>query len=178
MNFNKFVKDAITNLKEMDPEYYEKCLSQRLSNGKGSTTNFNNIADLEDVLLAANWKEYKHPNITPDCIGAITTDIDGYMGMLDLDKLDEDTDCILIDPKNTGHLSLATYASAKDCYVDYTVLIIGEENGFKVMYTFHPGEPLKPSTLSDGNNEFNLKAGDHLTAKEALELGFKHVKAM
>lgn len=51
---NLFVHSAILNTKKNAPEYYKKCLEQRLSTGQGSTTEFDNIDKLEQSLLNAN----------------------------------------------------------------------------------------------------------------------------
>lgn len=49
------------------------------------------------------------------------------------------------------------------------------------MYTFHPGNPVPASTFKAGEpNEKTgkvYKDGDEITVAEAMELGFKHVKA-
>ena len=50
--------------------------------------------------------------------------------------------------------------------------IIGNEEGHDVVFTFHPGEPVRPSLLevSDCHN------GTKLTKVEALNLGFDLAK--
>lgn len=172
-----FVRKCIFNCRRMLPDYYKACLTQRLADGKGSVTEFTDFSDLENALLDANWKIYTHPNIAPDCTAYITKDICGFLGMIKLEDLPSNQICEFIDPKGTGTLSLAT-KTGRAHFVDFTVLIVGKENDVDVMYTFHPGEPLKPSTLAaDGSNEFGFKVGDKITVEDAIAAGFKTVKA-
>ena len=62
-----------------------------------------------------------------------------------------------------------------DC--DYYILIVGDDGFGPCMFTFHPGEPLRPSTLSsDGNNEFGYKEGTTISVAKAILLGFRYAK--
>lgn len=174
---NLFVYGAILNTKKNAPEYYKKCLEQRLSTGQGSTTEFDNIDKLEQCLLNANWEKYEHPNIAENCSAYITTSFGGFVGMIPINKLSDQLICSLIDFKGTGKLSLTCFTDSDKYPVDYNVLIVGDDGYGPCMFTFHPGEPLKPSTLSsDGNNEFGLKEGDTITVAQAKQYGFKYVK--
>jgi hypothetical protein len=178
-DINNYVIKAILNTKENSPDYFIACLKQRLADGQGSTTDFKTVEELEKALLAADWEKFEHPNIAENCLGFITKSFGGHMGMIPLEKLDKDAVCGLTDIKGTGTLSLVYYSDEIDRYdVDYNVLIVGNDGFGPCMFTFHPGEPLKPSTLSsDGSNEFSLCEGDVLTAEEAMEkFGFKHAK--
>lgn len=176
---NLFVKAAILNTKMHAPDYFKKCLEQRLCNGQGSVTEFDNIDKLEQTLLNSNWEKYKHPNIAEDCSAYITTSFGGFLGMIDINKLSDQLICRLTDIKGTGKLSLTCYADSDRYPVDYNILIVGDDGYGPCMFTFHPGEPLKPSTLSaDGNNEFGLKEGDTITVAQAKKFGFKYVKLL
>ena len=174
------VRKAIMRTKEHDPEYFKKCIEQRLMFGKGSFYLFTDPAELEEELMRAVWCKYDHPNIAPGCHGYITYSqrLSGYIGLVPLAMVPSDTKCYLKDPKGCGKLSLCMKPINGDMWpVNYTVLITGDDGYGQCMFTFHPGDPIKPSTLSaDGNNELGLKDGDVITAKRAIELGFKHAK--
>lgn len=174
---NNFVKSAILNTKKNIPDYFRKCLEQRLSNGQGSVTDFTNVEDLEKQLLNSDWEEYKHPNIADGCSAYKTESFGGYIGMIPLGCLPSDTICRFTDVKGTGTLSLTCYADTDRHPVNYNILIVGDDGFGPCMFTFHPGEPLRPSTLSsDGNNEFGYKEGTTISVVKAILLGFKYAK--
>lgn len=176
---NKIVKAAILNTREHNPLYYVACLAQRLKNGQGSTTDYTVVEDLEQQLLDSDWEEYKHPNIADNCSAYITKSFGGYVGMIPIEYLSNQLICRLDDIKGTGKLSLTCYADTDRYSVDYNVLIVGDDGYGPCMFTFHPGEPVKPSTLSaDGHNEFGLKEGDIINVAQAKDFGFKHVKLL
>lgn len=83
--------------------------------------------------------------------------------MVSLDDLDDDCEVQLVDPKKTGFLSAVVEG---DSYVPtaFTVMIIGDNNGDLVVYTFHPGDPVERSSITGEERT--------TTVKEARELGF------
>lgn len=176
------VRKAIMRTKEHDPEYFKKCIEQRLLFGKGSYYLYTDPDELEKALMSASWLKYEHPNIAPGCHGYISYSdrLSGYIGIIPLAMVPKDAKCYLVDPKGTGTLSLGVKAFNGDMWpVGYTVLITGDDGYGQCMFTFHPGDPLTPSTLSsDGNNEHGLRDGDVITVDKAIELGFKHAKIL
>jgi hypothetical protein len=167
--------------KEHDPEYFKKCLQQRLAMvGKGSFYPYIEPDALEDALMVAIWNMYDHPNVAPGCHAFISYSqcLHGFIGVVPLEMVPSETKCYLIDVKDTGTLSLCI-KTVKDSRwpVAYTVLITGDDGYGECMFTFHPGDPLKPSTLSsDGSNEYGLKDGDEISVEKAISIGFKHAK--
>lgn len=181
--FNKQIYDLIQKTKNALPGYFNSCLKQRLSNGLGSTTDYTSVEDLEKALMNANWSPWIDSTgvLTPGCSAVITTDIHGHHGMLNLSDFSPDDACHFRDPKNTGFLSLCIKTDKRQD-VDFTILIIGPEEGIgDVMYTFHPGNPVQASTFKSGETNEKTgktyKDGDEITVAEAMNLGFKHVKA-
>jgi len=179
-DYNQYVWHAIQRTKEHDPEYFQKCLEQRLCNGKGSVTEFTSVKDLEYALMHHSWYKYDHPAIADGCRAFICRGIRGFIGMIPLDEANPSLKCTLMDVKGTGTLSLVLtdpLAQIKRWPVPYSVIIIGDDGYGACIFTFHPGDPLPPSHLSsDGSNELGLKEGDQLTVGRALELGFVHAK--
>lgn len=178
---NTYVQNAIKELKNSEPDYYNKCLTQRLFNGIGSTTECDTIEEMEDALFDANWEPWDDINhvVSPDCKAFITHDIPGHYGMINLDQFNPTDIAHFRDPKNTGMLSLCVNTD-KRTDVDYTVLITGNENGKDVMYTFHPGDPVPASTFAAGSTETGgsgYQDGDEITIADAIKLGFKRAKA-
>lgn len=180
-NYNQYVWHAILRTKEHDPEYFKKCIEQRLADGKGSVTDYVHAEDLERALLNCDWYKYDHPAVAPGCQAFKCDQIIGWLGMAPLKELSPDRECTMMDVKGTGTLSLVLTdpigRDIKRWFVDYTVLIVGDDGYGPCMFTFHPGDPVPPSTLaSDGSNEFGLKDGDKLTVGEAIAKGFVHAK--
>lgn len=178
---NQYVYGCIQRTKEMLPDYFVKTLTQRLSSGLGSITEADTVEEMEGDLMDADWDpwEDKYNVLAPGCKAFITYDIPGKYGMINLDERDPNEECFFVDPKNTGMLSLAI-ATDDRTDVDYTILIIGPEEGKEIMYTFHPGAPIPPSTFKAGTAESGgsgYEAGDKLTVADAMKLGFKRAKA-
>jgi hypothetical protein len=180
-DYNQYVWHAIQRTKQHDPEYFKKCLEQRLCNGKGSVTEFTSVKDLEYALMHHSWYKYDHPAVAPGCRAFKTKGIRGWIGMAPLKELAPYRECTMMDVKGTGTLSLVLTdpigREIKRWFVDYSVLIVGDDGYGACMFTFHPGDPVPPSTLaSDGSNELGLKDGDKITVGEAIAKGFVHAK--
>ena len=181
---NEYVRNCIQKTKANMPDYFEKCLQQRLKNGIGSTTDCETVEDMETKLMSADWSPWidNEGVLSPCCKAFFTEDISGYHGMLDIDQFPDDALCYFNDFKKTGFLSLCMKTDKRE-RVNFTILIVGPEEGIgDCMYTFHPGNPVPASTFKSGelNEEGQKKSyqdGDTITVKEAKELGFKHVKA-
>ena len=180
----EYVRNCIQKTKTKMPDYFEKCLQQRLKNGIGSTTDCETVEEMEAKLMSAKWYPWIDAEgvLSTRCKGFLTDDITGYHGMLDINQFPDDAVCYFNDFKKTGFLSLCMKTDQRE-RVDFTILITGPEGGIgDCMYTFHPGNPVPASTFKSGelNEEGQKKAykdGDTITVGEAKELGFKHVKA-
>lgn len=181
---NEYVRKCIQKTKTKMPDYFEKCIQQRLKNGIGSTTDCETVEEMEAKLMSAYWSPWIDNEcvLSPCCKAFFTEDIPGYHGMLDINQFPDDAVCYFDDFKKTGFLSLCMKTDQRE-RVDFTILITGPEEGIgDCMYTFHPGNPVPASTFKSGelNEEGQKKAykdGDTITVGEAKELGFKHVKA-
>lgn len=187
------VCNAINNMREVDSDYWESTVKQRLTGGAGSRYNhIGSVAEMELVLVSAIWEAVSSKSIAPDC-RVYRAEIAGINGIIDLDKLhkgdylDSRTSCslensksmkvVLRDRKKTGKVSAEI--SAKDLPDDefmvekWTYLIVGRENRKDVCFTFHPGEPVSPSEVSAEG-----KDGVEIHLEEALALGFTHAKVV
>lgn len=181
---NEYVRNCIQKTKTKMPDYFEKCLQQRLKNGIGSTTDCETVEEMETKLMSAKWSPWIDTEgvLSNRCKAFLTEDISGNHGMLDINQFADDVECYFSDFKNTGFLSLCVKSDLRE-RVNYTILITGPEDGIgDCMYTFHPGNPVPASTFKSGeiNKEGQKKTykdGDTITVKEAKEIGFKHVKA-
>jgi hypothetical protein len=165
----KRVEAAIAATRLAAPGYFESCLTQRTS-GSGSSYSGLTPAELEVALVGASWEPYEHPDVMAGC-SAFKAPLEGTFGLLDLSTVADDFLVTLADPKGTGFVE-AECTAGRGGKVPFTVLILGQEKDVEVVFTFHPGDPIRPSRLpAEG------RVGQIITAKEALALGFKWAKA-
>lgn len=165
---NQRISAAIAATRRLAPGYFDACLTQRCS-GAGSSYDLGPEA-LESRLVGAEWEPFEHPDIMAGC-SAFRAPIAGTFGLVKLDTLPEDAILTLIDPKGTGFVEAECPSGAPREAVGFTVIILGQEKGEEVVFTFHPGDPIRPSRLpAEG------RAGSKVTAREAKALGFTWAK--
>lgn len=178
MTNNEYVKQAILSTKAFDEGYYWSCIKQRLPSsgeGRGSIVDFDGSAEeFEKFLLNANWEEVGDcPNLLEDCKAFKTNDIKGHLGVIALDELDPKTELVLDDFKKVGVLTPVTEGFVSTILYP-TYIIVGKEGDKELMFTFHPGEPVQPSTLKPSCDI--IHEGAKITVSEAIKLGLKFAK--
>ena len=166
-----FVGNAISNTKKLVPGYFENTCKNRLSGGVGSIYDqFNSARELEKALLEANWTETTHPDVMAGC-RVFKTNLEGRFGLVKISDLSNDTQLIADDSKHTGKVAM-TVKGVRGQIVPETYLIIGKEDGVDVVFTFHPGEPVRPSIVEVST----LSHGSIVSKSEARNLGFDYAK--
>lgn len=162
---------AISNTKKLVPEYWENTCKNRLSGGVGSVYDqFKSIEELERALLSANWEETTHPDVMPGC-RVFKANLAGRFGIAKISELSDNVQLIADDSKNTGKVAM-TVKGIRGKIVPETYLIIGKENGEDVVFTFHPGEPIRPSIVEVSE----VSHGAVVSKCEAKKLGFDYAK--
>jgi hypothetical protein len=163
---------AVEAIKNLDSAYWLQMLTQRLPGGAGSVVlgDFD-AASLEEALLSANWESYSHEAVMEGCDAFSTRDLRGRLGIVELASLPADTVVTLDDRKNTGKVS-AVVNGVLGPEVDFTVIILGPEGGVEVVFTFHPGEPVRPSQVQCETGMH----GRRVTIAEAQEMGLAMAK--
>jgi hypothetical protein len=155
-------------------DYWVNTLKQRVQ-GLGAAgsvvVGVENVDELEKALEVAVWEKYSHPAVMAGTEAFITKDIRGQLGVIDLVDLPGDAVVRLDDRKNTGKVS-AVVSGVWGQDVDFTVLILGLEQGEEVVFTFHPGDPVNPSKVQATPGLH----GKTVTVKEALEMGLETAK--
>lgn len=171
-----YVRKIIMETKEVLPEHWKTTLSNRTGETSLGSYYSKTSEEIEKTLLISNFKAIKNPNISPDCEGFITHDLFGFTGLLKL-SLCNPNDGVLLEANKGGFLScvieisrfaqsmLETYQVIK---TEPTVLIIGEHNGEKVVFTFHAGDPVTPSEITGEERTVRVE--------EAIEMGFDYAK--
>lgn len=164
---------AIETTLRVIPGYLEKTCEQRLPGGCGSVLlgNFETVEDVIAALKAAEWLPYPPEGLLPGCWAFSTRDLRGRMGVVRLDSLPANAEVVLDDRKGTGKVS-ATVVGDLGEEVDFTVLILGPEQGEEVVYTFHPGAPVKASQVQCDPGMHGRK----ITVQEALNMGLETAK--
>lgn len=142
---------AIEATLEVVPGYFESHLEGRSAAGDGSTVwrwgkACPNAHAVMNTLLDTLWQEYPEcPNLMPGC-RAYRAAIPGTIDLRQVSDLADDTPVRWVDP---GHgYQYPTVEGVEGEYTDTTTLIVGPEAGKEVVYTFHPGLPIKPSQVA------------------------------
>jgi len=167
------IRQAIINTREVIPGYFEKTCAQRAGldeNVAGSRFEGLNAVSVDQLIYTADWKEYSHPAIMPGC-SAFKANITGWLGIVTLSELPSDTIVTLDDRKDTGMVS-AVVQGVIGPKVDFTVLILGWEKDKEIIFTFHPGDPVRASQVQ---MELGMD-GREITAKQAIEMGLNTAK--
>lgn len=171
-NINTRIARAVEAIKALDSAYWEQTLIQRLPGGAGSVVlGSYDAASLEEALQTMEWESYSHPAVQEGCHAFFTHDLKGRLGIVELASLPTDTVVTLDDRKNTGKVS-AIVKGVLGPVVDFTVIILGPEDGVEVVFTFHPGEPVRPSQVQ---HETGMH-GQQVTISEAQSLGLEMAK--
>ena len=176
----KDIVALIANSKKYLSDYWEKTLLQRLPGGAGSyILGIQTKEELENLLKELKWEKYNHPNIKPPAHGykaTLPSGIKGVLGIIKLSHLPSDTPVLLDDRKNTGKISAVVELPEKQLpEVNYIVLIAGphpEKPEVEVVWTFHPGDPIRPSEVETDPSLVNKT----VFVKEALALGLEWAK--
>ncbi len=116
------------------------------------------------------WEPFSHEALMPGC-RAFMAPLAGYLGIVPVSSLPRAAEIEFSDPKDTG----VAMGTVKDYpygpWVLYTVLIAGFHNEKEICFTFHTGDPVKPSVLPA--KEWN---GKSILAVEALRMGIEYVR--
>jgi hypothetical protein len=182
-NYNEEVRRAFQNAELIDMggvSYQQRLIDQRLElEGVENTGSAYDLSaeDLKDAVMNANWIKTTHPNVKPELDLYVTEDIPyGRTGIMDINLLPDNTEFYATNAKTLGYIGMGA-ANVSKIPDSRTYMIVGTEyiNGIeqKVTYTFHPGEPIDPSTTKEN---LELYEGRKMTKKEVMDYGFSKVK--
>jgi len=153
---------AIEKLKEMDLQYWLQTAESRLNSGIGSRTSYTTTEGIEAALKRAEWAPYSHPAIAAGCVGFITPDVQGKLGVEEISNIS------WYEYQEKGGKVFAVKKGTVSERANFTVAIVGPEGD---LWTFHPGEPVRPSTSEDLSLVGTCEQG-----WKAKERGFTHAK--
>lgn len=171
------VASAIARTTQAVPGYFENTVKSRLLDGTGSGYCTRNARFLVDMLLGAAWIPAEHPDVLQDCLAykAVLPGLRTRNGVLGIDRLAPGTLVTVEDAKATGFLSAVVEIPPGEFDAEpvETWIILGVEQGAEVVFTFHPGEPVKPFLIATPED---LKACDTMPVELAKVRGFSTVK--
>lgn len=173
MNIGDRIRKAAETTRRVVPGYLEKTLAMRAElSGESSGSVYLGItpSQLEEKILAAEWEPYSHPAVATGC-EAFKAPLHGQVGVADLRSLPPDAIVILDDRKGTGKVS-AVIKGVRGEEARFSVLILGPEQGEEVIFTFHPGDPVRPSQVQ-------VEPGMHgrqVAVADALAMGLETAK--
>jgi hypothetical protein len=156
-------------IKNTDPAYVEKMMQMRSPETRMGSY-FERVGDLalatpqfvQSAIENAQWKPYApvdadgKPLVQPPA-RAFRAEIEGgRMGLATVDSLPSDTTFSLVDAKGTNTWSLVVDKPGfKGDKVNFATMIVGPEEvngkptGREVVWTVHPGDPVRPSPVTD-----------------------------
>lgn len=166
------IRQAVNNIKTMLPTYWEATVKSRTpGSSNGSVFSFE---DVEKVLFedrVGDWVPFPEcPNLLPGCTAFKLCNIPGHLGIINLEVLDGSVMLDVVDNKKTGKAKCLLVNGTKGPETDYATLILGEDGGKEVVFTFHPGNPIRPDEIPVEK----LKGRTKLSVSEAIKFGFTH----
>ena len=170
MNNAERINNALQNIKNLLPDYWRATVNSRTP-GKsvGSVFSFSNIEKVLFEDRINDWTVYENcPNLIPGCTAFILRDVDGHLGVVELEKLNSEMVLDILDNKKTGKAKLLAHVGLGP-ETNFATLILGDEQGKEVVFTFHPGAPVRPSEIPIEA----LKGRNKITVAEAITLGFE-----
>ena len=145
------VWQAIEATLRVAPGYFEGHLAGRSAAGDGSTVwrwgkPCPDATAVLNTILDTGWFEAPEvPNLLPGC-KAFKAAIPGTVDLRQVSNLTDDTPVVWV--KTDHGYQYPTVPGIAGEYVHDTILIVGPEAGEEVVYTFHPGLPIKPSQVA------------------------------
>lgn len=172
--------DATTRVQEAwmaTPAVHQRrCLAQRADGPQRAGSYFPGAVpeEVESLLMLAGWEEYSHPAVQSPAV-AFKAMIPGIVDLVPLaDLIDPSHEVMLLDPKGTGSVEACVRLSdSSGVPVEFTVALLGPGDDGEIVWTFFPGDPIRPSTIpAEGN------VGRRATAAEAIAMGLTIAKVL
>lgn len=148
---------VISALKSTPPDYLAKTIATRTAEQRAGSYFELTPAQLNAQLYRANWEPFDPRDALGNAIigggarGYRATIEGGRLGMTEIKDIASDAQLYLIDPKGIGSWSVSTVGTAEP-RVNTVTMIVGEGSvpGKPEVWTFHPGDPVRPSKVDPG----------------------------
>lgn len=163
------VHDAIAATQESDPGFWKMLCDlndPRVTNVGGVLSiRPGYTGDIGSALKACEWSVYEAPGVSFPRVILRTFDLAGSMGVVDLRTLPLHLPVRLLDVARTG-LVEAYIGQDRGAVAPFTTITLGPRAGREIVWTFHPGPPVRPSVIAHQDKP-------EITVEEALKLGLK-----
>ena len=175
------VTNALKNTRDNEPEHWQRCLVQRAGKEDGHLGSYFphfNAAQLSEIIFQLVWEPYNHVDVQAPAQAFIARNFPGRFGMVQFGDIPEDGELELVASKEADKVELVwCNHNSKGIEVDYVVMLLwsDEHDGNLIMWTFHPGDPIKPQTFdryANGHDQVGMK----LSKDTASQLAPKWVK--
>jgi len=169
---SQIVYDAIDRTIGMT--HYENTFLTRNPSDESEGSVFSE-AQTSDSLKTFDWEPYPHPAIMNPAQG-YRANIPGVFGLIELKGLDPNTPVKM----ELGHKGETPFVMAlvdksdvpsELTKTEFTTILLGPGEDGLIVWTFHPGPPVAPSTTTPSEETSSVE-----TAADAIDIGFDYAK--
>ena len=167
------IATVISDTIRLLPEHASKLLETR-NPGPNAVGSVFDTPQTWESLAGATWYPYSHPAIGGPAEG-YRAEISGKVGVsAPLASLDPSTSVLMVDGHDTGFVSPVIVGLDRQPTTETIMLVgpAGEDDETPIVWTVHPGAPIRPSSLKVDE----VASGTTLTVGEAIALGFEYAK--
>lgn len=178
------IATVIANTINLEPAHLEQCCRNRADNASAEGSFYRDASpeDVKEALLSVDWEPYTHSSIASPAVGFIAPKWAGVMNIAKLSDMERGTPVVLRDAHHGNALDDDHYVEADVTHdggglnVDFTVALVGprsREDATPILWTFFPGDPVRPSQISATGNH-----GRVIDASDATGLGMEWAKCV
>ena len=171
-NASQIVSDAIE--RSVGMPHYEATFLTRNPGDEAEGSVFLE-AQTSDSLKNAVWEPYDHEDIKAPAQG-YKANIPGTFGLIELKHLDPDVPVKMVlghkgeEPFVTALVDKSN-VSSELTDKDFTVILLGPGKDGLIVWTFFPGPPIAPSTMTPTEETDSVRTG-----ADAIAIGFDYAK--
>jgi len=181
----KSFSQILTETINLEPAHFEMCCRNRTDTPQSEGSFYPGLETSDKVreaVMGAEWEAYTHSEIMAPAIGYIAPRLGGTMNLARVTDLHADTQVVLKDAHHGNNLKDDHFVEAEvvsdvgGVPVDFSVALVGprsREDATPVLWTFFPGDPIRPSRLPASGNH-----GRVIDVADARMLGVKWAKVV
>lgn len=147
-NPTEIVREAI---EATDPVYWKRLCASRAGADPtcaGSYYPRYRENDVDRFIRLLEWEHYTHAAVDAPVMAFLARQAKGFTNIEPIGLNYTGKTLKLEDPKDTGFVEAVLEGDEEGMEVDFTVIIIGTASTKKnVVFTFHPGDPIRPSKV-------------------------------
>jgi hypothetical protein len=182
-NPTTIVRQAIYNTKEQEPAHWRLCLENRSDTKArlGSYIPKHTPEQIDMLLERLQWEIYTHADVIEPAQAFIARNVRGRFGMMQIGDVPGSAVLKFITSKEKDKVEVVWEDHGTEgVEVDFLVLLVGPGDKDDIVWTFHPGDPIRPSTVNRYWGKLPLHSADQLgrrvSKEDAATVGIKWVK--